>query len=62
VSAAQFEELWRIGCFAGFLVGREAARRLVPLGRGTVTSPAPRRACAAAEFRAVLRCGKRACA
>jgi NAD(P)-dependent dehydrogenase (short-subunit alcohol dehydrogenase family) len=36
VTAAQFEELWRIGCFAGFLVGREAARHLVPLGRGTV--------------------------
>ena len=25
-----------MGCFAGYLVGREAARRLVPLGRGTV--------------------------
>jgi hypothetical protein len=24
--AEQFEEFWRIGCFAGFLVGREAAR------------------------------------
>ena len=36
LSAATFEEFWRIGCFAGFLVGREAARRLVPLGRGTV--------------------------
>jgi len=36
VSAALFEDFWRIGCFAGFLVGREAARRLVPLGRGTV--------------------------
>lgn len=34
--AAQFEETWRQNCFAGFLVGREAARRLVPLGRGTV--------------------------
>lgn len=34
--AATFEEFWRVGCFAGFLVGREAARRLVPLGRGTV--------------------------
>ena len=30
VTAQQFEEFWRIGCFAGFLVGREAARRLVP--------------------------------
>jgi len=36
VTAAQFEDFWRVGCFAGFLVGREAARRLVPLGRGTV--------------------------
>ncbi len=36
LSAAQFEAFWRVGCFAGFLVGREAAKRLVPLGRGTV--------------------------
>ncbi len=31
-----FEEFWRVGCFAGFLVGREAARWMVPLGRGTI--------------------------
>src|SRR5439155_19964121 len=31
-----FEAFWRVGCFGGFLVGREAARRLVPLGRGTI--------------------------
>jgi NAD(P)-dependent dehydrogenase (short-subunit alcohol dehydrogenase family) len=37
LSAAAFEEFWRVGCLSGFLVGREAARRLVPLGRGTVT-------------------------
>ena len=36
LSAARFEETWRQNCFAGFLVGREAARRMVPLGRGTV--------------------------
>jgi NAD(P)-dependent dehydrogenase (short-subunit alcohol dehydrogenase family) len=36
LEAEQFENFWRVGCFAGFLVGREAARRLVPLGRGTV--------------------------
>jgi len=36
VEASVFEALWRVGCFAGFLVGREAARRLVSLGRGTV--------------------------
>jgi NAD(P)-dependent dehydrogenase (short-subunit alcohol dehydrogenase family) len=34
--ADQFEQFWRVGCFGGFLVGREAARRLVPLGRGTI--------------------------
>jgi NAD(P)-dependent dehydrogenase (short-subunit alcohol dehydrogenase family) len=36
ISAESFEDFWRVGCFGGFLVGREAARRLVPLGRGTV--------------------------
>ena len=36
LTAQSFEDFWRIGCFGGFLVGREAARRLVPLGRGTV--------------------------
>ncbi|WFU09087.1 SDR family NAD(P)-dependent oxidoreductase [Rhizobium sp. CB3090] len=36
ITAAEFEEFWRICCFGGFLVGREAARHLVPLGRGTV--------------------------
>jgi NAD(P)-dependent dehydrogenase (short-subunit alcohol dehydrogenase family) len=36
LSADQFEDFWRVGCLGGFLVGREAARRLVPLGRGTV--------------------------
>lgn len=36
LTAAQFEDFWRVGCFGGFLVGREAARRLAPLGRGTV--------------------------
>lgn len=36
LSAAQFEDFWRVGCYSGFLIGREAARRLVPLGRGTV--------------------------
>jgi NAD(P)-dependent dehydrogenase (short-subunit alcohol dehydrogenase family) len=36
LSAEQFESMWRQACFGGFLMGREAARRLVPLGRGTV--------------------------
>jgi NAD(P)-dependent dehydrogenase (short-subunit alcohol dehydrogenase family) len=36
LSADEFETAWRISCFGGFLVGRETARRLVPLGRGTL--------------------------
>jgi NAD(P)-dependent dehydrogenase (short-subunit alcohol dehydrogenase family) len=36
LTAEQFAQFWRVGCFGGFLVGREAARRMVPLGRGTI--------------------------
>src|SRR5262249_52903627 len=42
LSAAAFEDSWRVGCFGGFLVGREAARRLVPLARGTPIFTGPR--------------------
>jgi NAD(P)-dependent dehydrogenase (short-subunit alcohol dehydrogenase family) len=31
-----FEKVWRLGCYAGFLFGREAARRLTPRGKGTI--------------------------
>ena len=34
--ASEFERCWRIGCFGGFLVGREAARAMLPAGRGTI--------------------------
>ncbi len=34
--ADMFEQVWRAGCYAGFLVGREAARRMTPRGRGTI--------------------------
>ena len=34
--AKLFEDMWRVACFGGFLVGREAARRMAPLGKGTV--------------------------
>ena len=34
--AEMFEQVWRLGCYAGFLVGREAARHMVPRGRGTI--------------------------
>jgi NAD(P)-dependent dehydrogenase (short-subunit alcohol dehydrogenase family) len=33
---ADFESVWRLGCFGGFLAGREAARRMQPAGRGTI--------------------------
>jgi len=33
---ALFEDMWRVGCLGGFLVGREAARRMVPAQKGTV--------------------------
>lgn len=36
LDVATFEAAWRVGCFGGFLVGREAARRMVPNGRGTI--------------------------
>jgi NAD(P)-dependent dehydrogenase (short-subunit alcohol dehydrogenase family) len=36
MSDAFFEETWRVGCFGGFLVGREAAHRMLPAGGGTL--------------------------
>jgi NAD(P)-dependent dehydrogenase (short-subunit alcohol dehydrogenase family) len=36
MSAQMFEDLWRVGCLGGFLVGREAARCMVPQGRGSI--------------------------
>lgn len=35
-SEQDYRELWELGAFAGFLVGREAARTLAPRGRGTI--------------------------
>jgi NAD(P)-dependent dehydrogenase (short-subunit alcohol dehydrogenase family) len=34
--AELFEQTWRVATFGGFLVGREAARRLAPAGKGTI--------------------------
>ncbi len=36
IDPAEFVRCWRIGCFAGFLVGQAAARRMVAKGRGTI--------------------------
>ncbi len=36
MEASFFEAVWRVGCLGGFLVGREAVRRMLPRGRGTI--------------------------
>lgn len=35
-TARVFHKVWEMACFAGFLTGREAARVMVPRGRGTI--------------------------
>jgi NAD(P)-dependent dehydrogenase (short-subunit alcohol dehydrogenase family) len=36
MDARMFEDVWRVCCLGGFLVGREAARCMVPRGRGSL--------------------------
>jgi NAD(P)-dependent dehydrogenase (short-subunit alcohol dehydrogenase family) len=31
-----FRKVWELACYAGFLTGREGARRLLPRGRGSI--------------------------
>jgi len=35
-TARVYTKVWEMACFAGFLMGREAARVMVPRGRGTI--------------------------
>lgn len=35
-TARKYFKIWQLAAFSGFLVGREAARRMVPRGRGTI--------------------------
>lgn len=35
-STEMFQKVWALGCFGGFLAGREAARRMTPRGAGTI--------------------------
>jgi NAD(P)-dependent dehydrogenase (short-subunit alcohol dehydrogenase family) len=35
-TARRFQKIWEMACFAGFLTGREVAKRMVPRGRGTM--------------------------
>jgi NAD(P)-dependent dehydrogenase (short-subunit alcohol dehydrogenase family) len=36
MQASFFEETWRVTCYGGFLVGREAAQRMAPRGSGSI--------------------------
>ena len=36
MDADYFEQSWRVVCFGGFLFGREAVRRMVPKGSGSL--------------------------
>jgi len=36
IAPTDFEQCWRVGAFAGFLVGQAAARRMVARGSGTI--------------------------
>ena len=36
IGPAAFEQCWRVGCFAGFLVGQAAARAMLQAGEGTI--------------------------
>jgi NAD(P)-dependent dehydrogenase (short-subunit alcohol dehydrogenase family) len=36
MDARKYTKVWEMACLSGFLVGREAARRMVPRGRGTI--------------------------
>ncbi len=35
-TARVYRKVWEMACFAGFLMGREAAKRMEPRGRGTI--------------------------
>ena len=35
-TARKYRKVWEMACFGGFLVGREAARVMVPRGQGTI--------------------------
>ena len=35
-TARVYQKVWEMACFSGFLIGREAARAMLPRGRGTI--------------------------
>jgi NAD(P)-dependent dehydrogenase (short-subunit alcohol dehydrogenase family) len=36
ITGDTFEKVWRLGCFGGFVFGREAIRHMLPRGKGTL--------------------------
>lgn len=36
MASSYFEQAWRVGCYGGFLFAREAVRRMLPRGGGTL--------------------------
>lgn len=36
IDPTMLEKVWRLGCYAGFVVGQQAARLMAPHGRGTI--------------------------
>lgn len=36
ITGDAFEKVWRLGCFGGFVFGREAIRHMLPRGKGTL--------------------------
>ena len=36
MESAEFEDAWRVSCLGAMIVGREAARRMVPRGHGSI--------------------------
>jgi NAD(P)-dependent dehydrogenase (short-subunit alcohol dehydrogenase family) len=70
-----FREVWEMACYAGFLSGREAARLMLPHGRGAIFftgatasrrgasamrhSPAPSLACVRWPKRRPASCGRK---
>ncbi len=36
IDPVMLEKVWRLGCYAGFVVGQQAARQMAPHGKGTI--------------------------
>jgi NAD(P)-dependent dehydrogenase (short-subunit alcohol dehydrogenase family) len=62
LSPDQFEEFWRVGCFAGFLAGQAAACGLLPGGRGTILFTGDSASLGGGPTSCISRPPRRACA